>query len=258
MRVRLVDVELLDASSKSGMFALLDEHFEDADHACFERDLAEKSCVLLVEDGGRLAGFTTLHLYGKQFNGEPIQVVYSGDTLVHSDYRRTTGFAKGWAAAMRCFLADKPDVPLYWFLISSGFRTYRFLPVYWNSFYPRYNKRTPEWWQRLLDRLAGDRFADRYDATTGLVRLPKPQVLRNARNGIPAGRFEDPHIAYFARRNPGYMQGDELACIAHIHPDNLTQGGRRMWFAEDLELEVVRRANNARLLVNPESSPQQG
>ena len=46
--------------------------------------------------------------------------------------------------------------------------------------------------------------------------------------GIPAGRMLDPHISFFARRNPGYHAGDELVCLCELSETNLTPAGRRM------------------------------
>ena len=39
----------------------------------------------------------------------------------------------------------------------------------------------------------------------------------------------DPNIAYFAERNPGHLQGDELLCFAELSQDKLTRLGKRMW-----------------------------
>ena len=38
----------------------------------------------------------------------------------------------------------------------------------------------------------------------------------------------DPHVAFFAARNPGHERGDELVCLCELGDDNLTPAGRRM------------------------------
>jgi hypothetical protein len=40
---------------------------------------------------------------------------------------------------------------------------------------------------------------------------------------VPAHRLRDPHVAFFLQRNPGYRQGDELACLADIAKENFTR-----------------------------------
>ena len=51
----------------------------------------------------------------------------------------------------------------------------------------------------------------------------KPEMCK-----IPAGRTKDSHISFFLEKNPGFIHGDELACIASISLDNLNRAGHRM------------------------------
>jgi hypothetical protein len=115
-----------------------------------------------------------------------------------------------------------------WLLITSGFRTYRFLPVFWREFYPRHDVPASPHWKHTIDQLASERFGQRYDPGAGIVRLDHPQRLRGGLAGIPVGRDNDPHVAFFAARNPGHARGDELACVTELTPGNLTPAGRRM------------------------------
>ena len=40
--------------------------------------------------------------------------------------------------------------------------------------------------------------------------------------------MNDPHVAFFLKRNPGHGDGDELVCLTELSDDNLTRAGRRM------------------------------
>src|SRR5205823_3256853 len=121
-----------------------------------------------------------------------------------------------------------PRGPYVWLLITSGFRTYRFLPLFWREFYPRFDRATPPAEQRLLNHLATQRFGSHFDPSTGIVRLQSPQRLLDDLAGIPPARTDDPHVAFFASRNSGHAQGDELLCVTELTPQNLTPAGRRM------------------------------
>jgi hypothetical protein len=61
-----------------------------------------------------------------------------------------------------------------------------------------------------------------------VVRFERPQVLRPNLRGIPEKRLHDPHVAFFARANPGHGKGDELVCLTEITSGNLTRAGWRM------------------------------
>ena len=135
-----------------------------------------------------------------------------------------------WIAGRQPPARQYPNGPYYWLLITSGFRTYRLLSTFWQTFYPRFDAATPPDRQRLLDALACERFGDAYDPATGIVRFDRPQVLRPHLAGVPPERLDDPHVAFFARRNPGHARGDELACLCELDDANLTAAGRRMVF----------------------------
>jgi hypothetical protein len=47
-------------------------------------------------------------------------------------------------------------------------------------------------------------------------------------HGIPANRLRNRHVAFFAQRNPGHRDGDELVCLTRLQDDNLTASGRRI------------------------------
>jgi hypothetical protein len=226
---RVVLREELGAEMRSAMFALLAAHFVGVELTTFEADLAEKSCAILLEDEQqRLRGFSTLLVYESTVNDRVISVVYSGDTIVERGWWGSPALPRTWIRAVRQLgpLASTREV--YWFLLTSGYRTYRFLPVFFRSFHPRFDAPTADTSPPLVDAIARARFGKLYDTSTGIVRFPRPQILRSELLELPCGRTLDPHIAYFVERNPGHVRGDELACLARVHDDNLTPAGRRM------------------------------
>lgn len=212
------------------MLGLLSAHFQGVAPERFAADLAEKNWVLLLEEEDELRGFSTLLIYETAGpDGAPLTVVYSGDTIVERGASATAALPKSWIAAVRLLRERHPRGPLYWLLLTSGFRTYRFLPVFWRELWPRHDAPTPPEVRSLMDFLADQRFGPLYDPSTGVVRFPQPQVLREGLDEVPEGRLADPHVAFFLKKNPGWVQGDELVCLTEIAEGNLTAAGRRMW-----------------------------
>ena len=82
---------------------------------------------------------------------------------------------------------------------------------------------------RLKSYLAHQRFGEYYHEEKELVRFEEPQILAENLAGIPPHRENDPHIKFFAKKNPGHFRGDELVCLAEISQSNLTNAGKRMW-----------------------------
>jgi hypothetical protein len=115
----------------------------------FAADLAEKNwAVLLRSADGALAGFSTILAYERPVGMELATIVYSGDTIMARSARGTAALPRTWIAAVNDIRSAHGDRRCLWLLITSGFRTYRFLPVFWRDFYPRYDRPTPRDMQR--------------------------------------------------------------------------------------------------------------
>ncbi len=233
MKSFLIHRSQLEAHQRDSMFGLLSTHFHGTSRSVFDADLAEKNWVLLLTDAetGRLRGFTTLLLYDVRVNDTPWNIVYSGDTIVEPTAWRSMTLPQAWIGALNHLRRTYGKQSLYWLLLVSGYRTYRFLPVFMREFYPRYDTPTPLAVRDTVQRLARDRFGSRYDLERGVVRFENPQVLRPELSGIPPERRRDPHIDFFARVNPGHEQGDELVCFTQLEQSNMTRAGLRMWRA---------------------------
>jgi hypothetical protein len=218
----------LNDGEQSAMFQLLSHHFDGVTPEQFTRDLAEKDLALLIRQEGALVGFSTLMCYSTQFEGEPVNVIYSGDTIVAPEAWGTMALPRAWVAGVHALQQTLPPARCFWLLLTSGFRTYRFLPVFWREFHPRFDAPTPRAASRLLHQLARGRFGPQFDADAGIVRFNRPQQLRAGLGKVPAEREHDPHVAFFLSRNPGHARGDELVCLTEISHGNLTRAGRKM------------------------------
>lgn len=226
---RLLAREELAPAERGAMYALLGAHFEGVSPARFEQDLAAKNWALLLEDEQGLVGFSTLLLYESRAAGEPVGVAYSGDTIVDPRGWRSAALPAAWIGAV-CLLRQNMAVRhLYWLLLTSGYRTYRMLPVFWREYVPSLHGPAEAGLAALRDALAAERLGAAYDPASGLARFDQPQVLRPHLRGIPPGRQDDPHVRCFLERNPGWQRGDELVCLTEIAWANLTAVGRRTW-----------------------------
>jgi hypothetical protein len=220
----------LSPATVDEMMQLFREHYELTCPDSFRRDLAEKDQVVLLRDevSGALQGFSTLAVYTTSVFGRTVGVVYSGDTIIRPAFWGTPALPSLWIKRVLALAAEMPQ-PVYWLLISSGYKSYRFLPVFYREFYPRYDCPTPPDLQAIMDQLAQERFGDQYDAARGIVRFAGGGTpLRPGVADVNAERQRNAHIRFFIERNPGHAQGDELVCLTQIAWANLTPAGQRM------------------------------
>jgi hypothetical protein len=231
MKTRLLNVLDLTQADIDAMYALLDRYFSGVSYEVFTSDLYQKNWALLIDDPDtdQLQGFTTLLIRQTEFLGELINVVYSGDTIVDPSAWGSSALPKAWVSAINQLRRSYSQGRFYWLLICSGYRTYRFLPVFAKTFYPCHDRPTPPDVQAMINFFARSQYQDLYHADTGIIQLLHPQQLRPGLDGIPAGRLGDPHIDFFNRINPLHDNGDELVCLTEICESNLTAAGRRIW-----------------------------
>jgi hypothetical protein len=224
----------LTGQERDETYALLRQYFAGTERARFNADLDEKDTVLLLRDSssGRVQGFSTLMRMNADIDGEPIVAFFSGDTIIDRSYWGETILSRIWAQVVfgevDVLARECPGTRAYWFLICSGYKTWRFLPLFFRQFYPHAEAPTPPEYQRILDTLGARKFGDQYVAGSGIVRFHAATPLRRGVADLTDQRLRDPHVAFFARINPGHTDGDELACVAELSRSNLTRAGLKM------------------------------
>ncbi len=191
-------------------------------------DLESKSEILLLQHDYEIVGFTTYQIYDTLFEGKLVKVIYSGDTVVHHEHwgQQSLGFA--WVKRLGQFYKEFSDTPFYWFLIVKGHRTYRYLPAFAHSFYPHWEIDRSDLGE-LLNTLAKEKFQDSYDEKLGIIHYHNSQGHLKSDYAFPTLREkEHKAVEFFLKKNPGYRDGDELACLCEIKEENFKPLTRRL------------------------------
>jgi hypothetical protein len=230
----VVPRDRLTADDRNEMYELLESYFAATTRVQFESDLAEKEAVVLLRDvdGGQIRGFSTFMRISAMIDGQEVVAFFSGDTIVAHQFWSETVLSRLWSRTVFAeadrIIAARPATRVYWFLICSGYKTWRFLPVFFREFYPNADTPTPPAVRRILNGLGQLKFGEQYDARSGVVRFPCATPLRRGVADVTKQRLNDPRVEFFARMNPGHANGDELACLTEIKRSNLTRAGERM------------------------------
>jgi len=199
--------------------------------ARFEADLAEKDCVVLLHDAatGDVRGFSTQKVIPAVVRGQRLQALFSGDTIIDPAFWGDQELIRGWCRFAGAVLAAAPGTPLYWLLISKGYRTYLYLPLFFTRYYPSPTEATPSFEQEVIDTLASQKFGSCYRRASGTLEFPeRVGNLTPALASVPTARQRDPRVRFFLERNPSYALGTELVCLAEISPDNMRSIARRV------------------------------
>jgi hypothetical protein len=231
LRSSLVKVTDLASANREAMFRLMDRAYVNIQREQFEADLAAKEWVIQVHDPLTecLAGFSTQTMLQVEVDGEPVRALFSGDTVVDPQHWGDIALAHEWGRLAMSLIERHAEQPLYWFLTSKGFRTYKYLPLFFREWYPSVDAPTPSRERAVIDALARHVAPSSYDATTQLIRATPGKEHVRATLGNPGNRSQaDRHVRYFVARNPGYQLGDELCCVAPLSKANFTAAALRV------------------------------
>lgn len=258
----------LSPDEVAAMYALFEAYYDCTSFALFAADLQEKSHVILFTDGtpdsdtmksGTLCGFSTLTLL--QLPGADWRVLFSGDTIIDHAHWGEQALALEFCRFAGQIKASQPDLPLYWFLMSKGYRTYRYLHLFAREYWPGFandmgehslpaanattssnaataattaNTASATALEAILHQVASSKFGAAWDRQAGLIRFPQSRgQLRADWAGVRENLRQRPEVAYFLNKNPRYAEGEELACITLLDESNLRSVARRA-FVEGL------------------------
>src|SRR5207245_3992729 len=130
-------VNHLSSRQVDQLFALYSAYFEASTEAIFRTDLEEKDYVILLRDaGGNIKGFSTGAILEFNLGETCARAIFSGDTIIHHENWGEQTLPLAFAAQAGRIKARQPDQPLYWFLISKGYRTYRYLHLFFHDYIP--------------------------------------------------------------------------------------------------------------------------
>ena len=223
VKVEIWSQSLLGEADRAAMERLYREFYVGADEADFRRDLAEKDYVIVLR-GTDVCGFSTMKLV----EAAGMRVLFSGDTVVETSQRGQWGLAGGFGHMIKLVERLFPDETAYWFLISKGARTYRFLPTFFRRYVP--GDAADADLSARLARIASALYSREYDPATGVLHF----AGRKDRLRDDALRMDRESVRFRAL-NPGWVNGDELCCLAPLSTGNLNRLGLRVIEATEPE-----------------------
>jgi hypothetical protein len=224
---KIILISDLDAKMIDRMLEILLIYYGNTTREQFERDLFSKTGAICIFEPttDKLIGFSTFKEFYHTVDGQQYVILFSGDTIIEKEYWGSQALAMGFGEQMVSMINRYPDNEIYWFLISKGIRTYKYLPAFFKEYYPNHKTSTPEKYQRIMDSLAYHIFPDLYDKPAGVINVKKGQFLKSE-------FFPPPHPSneieeFYFRMNPGHIKGDELVCLTALKADNVCDHMRR-------------------------------
>ena len=169
LSARIVGIDSLTEAERGRMFLLMERYYDHVERGRFDDDLSRKDSVILLEDGGQVQGFSTLRTLSFEAGGQTHRGIFSGDTVVDRPYWGQRVLGRAFLGHLFREKARKPFTPLWWLLITKGYKTYLLMANNFGEHWPRHEAPTPRVQQDLIDGFARQMFGDDYEADTGLI-----------------------------------------------------------------------------------------
>lgn len=213
----------LQESEIATMFQLFAKYYANVSESQFRSDLLKKEHIFVLKDSQSLEikGFSTIVSLEVEIAGRPVRGFFSGDTVIDQEYWGQGALGVAFLKFLFLQKCRKPLQPLYWFLISKGYKTYLLMANNFATHYPRYERVTPPEMQQILDQFSQELYPDTYQRERGVISFATQSEQSKDRlkeDVTPIGEdlLQNPRVAFFVKANPGWIHGDELACIAEM------------------------------------------
>ena len=220
LKAKTLTIDKLRPTQIEEMFQLYSSFYEETSFEIFRRDmLAKEKIILLMDRKKKLRGFSTLTRFNEVLEQKDIRVLYSGDTIIDPSYWGTAALTMEFLKNIILEKLLHPKTPVYWFLISKGYKTYLLLANNFINYYPRYDQPTPLEMKSLIERLSNSLFPGHFKSDNGILSFKgqNHEKLKSFVAPITEQMCEKyPKIKFFNEQNPFWQEGDELACIGEV------------------------------------------
>ena len=216
LQARVRRVASLTDRELEEMWLLFEKSYTAAKREVFERDLLEKNHVIVLKDEhGVVQGFSTL--LKMEVAEHDALAIFSGDTIIAPGFWGQTALQRAFIWYLLANRHARGERPVYWFLITKGYRTYLLISRYFPNHWPRHDAPFPPLEGKVLDALCTRKFGAAWDRTSGLLRYAgNPDAVRLSAElaDVPERMLRDPDVKFFLATNPRWHEGDELCCLA--------------------------------------------
>lgn len=215
---RRKNISDLTSKNHQEMFDLFEQYYNDVSFEMFLSDLLEKDHVFILRnEAHELIGFSTIFRRRMGQKKKQYTALFSGDTVIRKDYWGNKALQKAFFFYILESKFLSGTRPLYWFLQSKGFKTYMMMRKNFRHSFPKAGREIPRPLQKALNEFYQKKYGENFKVDAGLIQFPISKGAAKIEHCKPEDKhLSNEDIQFFLKKNPGYFNGDELACIAEI------------------------------------------
>lgn len=198
------------------MYGIFSRYYENSDLETFVSDMSRKTGVFILYPRGRkeIVGFSTVAKMDMEVDGRRIKGVFSGDTIIEREYWGSRALPLAFFLYLVRTVMRHPVTPVFWLLISKGYKTYLLMANNFFRFYPHPQNRYQEY-QSLIPQYCERLFPGYYDSSRGVLDFGETyqRLKADVAPITDQVRQASAAAAFFETCNPEWHRGTELPCV---------------------------------------------
>lgn len=212
------------------MHKIFIQYYHNANLKSFITDMSNKTGVFILQDKKekRIVGFSTWTEIELIVNGKKSLGIFSGDTVVEKQYWGNKELQKIFVRQLLKTKLKKPKTPIFWLLISKGYKTYLLLTNNFPKHYPRHDRNNLKL-ESIVDDYCQKLYPNAYNKTHRLLDFGDGyQYLKDDVAAITQEMKDShPDIRHFEKLNPSWREGTELPCVGEVSVNMIWQFMRK-------------------------------
>lgn len=201
------------------MYSIYQKYYENTRYELFVQDFQKKTGAFLIlhPKTQQIVGFSTVLNCEIKVGQKSHRAVFSGDTIIEKQYWGSRALQFAMFHYLLKLKLKNPFEPIYWMLISKGFKTYLLLANNYASYYP-HPEGGCDHLQPIVEAYCEQYFNGYFDRHEGVLDFGDDyQPLKNEVAPITPEMLENnSKIRFFEERNPNWRRGTELPCVGEL------------------------------------------
>lgn len=219
LKARYVPISKVSVPMIRRMYEVYSGYYDNVGLELFCDDLSEKNGVLLVEDRAskRIVGFSTMKTLDLRAGNKTVKGIFSGDTIIEQEYWGSKALQVAFFLRLIREKLRHPFRPMFWLLISKGYKTYLLMANNFYNYYPNSASHC-ERLEGLVDNYCDQLFKPYYCSNKRILDFGEgyTHLKSNVATISDEMRAQNDKIHFFEKRNPSWERGTELPCIGEV------------------------------------------
>lgn len=218
-KVLLIEQRKLTVSQKERMWEIYQGYFNHS-RSYFTERMSQNTHFSLYFNDGKIDGFTGLRIDKFEYEGRKRFIIYYGPTLLPPGVNGALLMPSTASQLMAHYWKELMLCDSWIWFDALSYKPYLVASKNMDTLYPSIHGPIPQTAKRLIDHVGVVNYGASYCPLTGTVTNSDKVITRKTCDIYPR-LMENPDVAFFAKANPGWGEGNGLLTFMPLDRRNI-------------------------------------